>query len=340
MEEEDSRHRWDNDPQVVVRQLELHIEPLLREQDTEELRQLILQRGVQEGATHRPGTRTVVAEDESSLIGQCISHIFVPECLDILDRLLYALASERSTTLLDRNAPVLSINELRIVYTATEMLWIWGLERSVSHYSAFNGLVGSTIPKSMLVQRKALECVSSCLAVTRDFDHLYRIASCLKKVTFNDMFASLMVERSLNRIILSCFVMSNRTLVETPHSSEPSNNTFPDCQRVRSDAACVADKALQMLDEIRASSFCSLVVTRARVFLRCPHSWVRDAACLLLSSILGQRNGLQALITGYLDGEQHCLSAHKDRHLHVTFVQQDASTAPTWMPSRCRSLNW
>ena len=312
MEQEDSRHRWENDPQVVVRQLELHIEPLLRERHTEELLQLILQRGVQEGATHRP-------EDESSLIGHYISHTFVPGCLDILDRLLYAITSERSTTLLDRNAPVLSINELRIVYTATEMLWIWGLERSVSHYSAFNGLTGSTIPKSMLVQRKALECVSNCLAVTRDFDHLYRIASCLKEVTFNDMFASLMVERSLNRIILSCFVMSNRTLVETPHSSEPSYNT-PDCQRVRIDATCVADKAQQMLDEIRASSFCSLVVTRARVFLRCPHSWVRDAACLLFSSILGQRNGLQTLITGYLDGKQHYLSA---RFMSVMLIRTD-----------------
>lgn len=312
MEQEDSRHRWENDPQVVVRQLVLHIEPLLRERHTDELRQLILQRGVQEGATHRP-------EDESSLIGQYISHTFVPGCLDILDRLLYAIASERSTTLLDSNAPVLSINELRIVYTATEMLWIWGLERSVSHYSAFNGLAGSTIPKSMLVQRKALECVSSCLAVTRDFDHLYRIASCLKEVTFNDMFASLMVERSLNRIILSCFVMSNRTLVETLHSSEPSYNT-PDCPRVRIDATYVADKAQQMLDEIRASSFCSLVVTRARVFLRCPHSWVRDAACLLLSSILGQSNGLQTLITGYLDGEQHCLSA---RFMSAMLIKTD-----------------
>jgi len=312
MEQEDSRHRWENDPQVVVRQLVLHIEPLLRERHTDELRQLILQRGVQEGATHRP-------EDESSLIGQYISHTFVPGCLDILDRLLYAIASERSTTLLDSNAPVLSINELRIVYTATEMLWIWGLERSVSHYSAFNGLAGSTIPKSMLVQRKALEFVSSCLAVTRDFDHLYRIASCLKEVTFNDMFASLMVERSLNRIILSCFVMSKRTLVETHHNSEPSYNT-PDCQRVRIDATCVVDKAQQMLDEIRASSFCSLVVTRARVFLRCPHSWVRDAACLLLSSILGQRNGLQTLITGYLDGEQHYLSA---RFMSTMLIRTD-----------------
>lgn len=314
-EEQDSSHQWDNDPQVVVHQLKLHIEPLMREQHTDELRQLILQHGLQDAVTHRPSTVAVVAEDESSLIGHYISHTFMPGCLDILDRLLHALASERTTALLDKNMPVLSINDLRVVYTVTEVLWIWGLERSVSHYSAFNGLAGSTVPKSMLVQRKALECVSSCLAVTRDFDYLYRITACLKRVTFNDMFASLMVERSLDRIILSCFVISNRrSLVETPHSSsssEPSNDiTTPGCcQRVHSDAyTCATDKALQVLDEIRASSFCSLVVMRARVFLRCPHSWVRDAACLLLSSILGQRNGLQALITGYLDGEQHYLS--------------------------------
>lgn len=305
-EQEDS-HRWGNDgPQVVVHQLKLYIEPLVRDQHTEALRQLILQRGRQEGATHRP-------EDESSLIAHYISHTFVPGCLDILDRLLHILASDRMTSVLHKNMPVLSINDLRIVYTVTEVLWMWGLERSVSHFSAFNGLAVSTVPKSMLVQRKALECVSSCLPVTHDFDHLYRIAACLKRVTFNDMFASLMVERSLDRIILSCFVMSNRTLlVETlPHSSNCSSSEpsiTPGCQRVPIDAACIADKALQMLDEIRASSFCSMVVTRARVFLRGLHSWVRDAACLLLSSILGQRNGLQALITGYLDGEQHRLS--------------------------------
>jgi len=336
------------DPQVVVLQLRRHIEPLIREQNTEELRQLILQRCLQQGATDRPD----VVADGSSLVRHFISHTFVPECLVILDQLMHALASEQTTILLDKNMPVLSINDLRIVYTVTELLWTWGLEQSVSHYSTFNGLAVSSTPKSILIQRKALESVSSCLTVTPDFDYLYRIAACLKRVTFNDMFASLMVERSLDRIILSCLVLSNRTLMERASTDicpvDPSKTKVTGSAvepRMRND---VANMALQMLNEIRDSSYCSLVVTRARVFLRCQH-WLRDAACLFLSSILGQRNGLQATLTGYLDGEQAVVinALQVDvalecgpRYWTYGHWQDTASRVPTSQLSWCRLRSW
>ena len=237
----------------------------------------------------------------------------------------------------DLPAPLtaLSINHLRIVYTAVEVIWICGLcpllESSLCTKFDWSDVVH---PKSLLLSPDQLESWSNSIPPNSSLlvkgseqsdnalTMAWSYARCMHIVLRNNAFAAHMLPRNLRRLLVSLLVLSKTVLEQ---SAMFSNSSFSNSVLATSDsreatADMVPELAYNLLRELcDASGGKPLVVSELRIATRGP-SWMKTAASALLTHILlSPPDGLEAVLKAHLDGES-VLCLHYHQHIIIVFI--------------------
>jgi hypothetical protein len=189
--------------------------------------------------------------------------------------------------------PLISVQNLRVVYTSVEILWCWGLAASVRDHSKFE-LPPTTIPNAILVNQKVLSYGSGQLIRDIGAREMLRFANTIYWVVTVEGFSGLMLQRNLDRLLLTYMTLSSAAFV-----SDPGTETSVD--------ASVAQEATTALNQLVCGPFASAVVTKLRGFTKGP-AWLRDASLRILSSILTGLGGLEIVLSGYLEGAHPVLT--------------------------------
>ena len=234
----------------------------------------------------------------------------------------------------DLPAPLtaLSINHLRIVYTAVEVIWICGLSPLLE--SSMGGTKfdwsDAAHPKSLLLSHDQLESWSNILPPNTSLllkgseqsdnalTMAWSYARCMHIVLKNNTFAAHMLPRNLRRLLVSLLVLSKTVLEQ---SAMYSNSSFDNSVLATSDsreatADMVPELAYNLLRELCDTSVGKpLVVSELRIATRGP-SWMKTAASALLTHILlSPPDGLEAVLKAHLDGESYSCY-----HVHIEIV--------------------
>lgn len=216
---------------------------------------------------------------ESNSVSTAIGHL----CSQ-LNQLSDASLGVKATT-----TPLISVQNLRVVYSVVEILWFWALKGAVTRASGFE-LPTAPLPKAILVTAKVLNCGVNHAVDNIEEYRLLETVNTIRRVVINDAFSGLMLHRNLDRLLVTYMVLAREisTVSETSHVSNP-----------RADVVNAATVALQ---DLSTGPFASAVVTKLRSFTKGP-PWLRDAALSTLSGILLGPGGLEIVLSGYLEGK-------------------------------------
>lgn len=229
---------------------------------------------------------TLLSSNTSSVIEQAVD-VACSRLDEISDSLM---PLESSTT------PLISVQHLRVVYTAVELVWEWGMRIGIRTLSKFDP-PAAPLPNAILVSGKVLNYGADRLDASCDSQLLYRLARTMHRIVTNDTFSGLMLQRNLDRLLLAYMTLSQQhshsiyalnTQLKGGVSADPRNG--------------VAQQAKTALQALTSGPFSSAVVTKLRSFTKGP-PWLRDASLSLLSSILQSPGGLEIVLSGYLEGE-------------------------------------
>lgn len=217
-----------------------------------------------------------------SIVGsmnEYISDVMVPRIVQSLDKMMFLLAEDGNNA---AGVPLLSVQNLRLVYTAIEVLWQSSICATV-HKQADFVLPTSAYPSSLLIPKKTMDCLAEA-STGCAVSEVYAQIECMRKVVCDDTFSGLMLQRNLDRILLTYYTLA----LPQPDGSLHAHSAM-------------ATAELQSLAE---GPFASMIVTKLRGFTRGP-AWLRDASLSTLTSILQGKGGLETVLSGYLEGTHH-----------------------------------
>lgn len=219
--------------------------------------------------------------------GKYVSNVLIHGMSRTLDAMMAALSVEESQ---NPGKPILSVQNLRVVYTAIEMVWQWGVLPTISKLSDFVAPV-PPYPSSLLVQKRTIDSVHA--VPTASADTLERLVSTIATIVCNETFSGLMLQRNLDRVLLSYLVLSD------PHKVDSLLPSGPESELLRT--TDMHTRVGASLQSLCAGPYASMVVSKLRSFTKGP-AWLRDASCAILSGILQGPRGVETVLSGYLEG--------------------------------------
>ena len=232
---------------------------------------------------------------ENNMFQQYISDYFVPKATATLNAMVIALDDLESTKTVNSNSPLLSVQTLRVVYTAVELLWQWGINKAVLHNTHFPMPVAS-LPNALLVSKRTVDVVMEGTAHNAiPMQTILNITNCIRLVVTNDNFSGLMLQRNLDRVLLTYFWLS-----KTPSESSELVQHISETENLRN----IAASSREALDLLQRSPFAPFVVTKLRAFTK-GDAWLREASCQMLTNILVGNKGLEVVLSGYLEGRSY-----------------------------------
>jgi hypothetical protein len=167
---------------------------------------------------------------------------------------------------------LLSIQQLRVIYTSAEILWRWGIASFIGQMSTF-ALREQTTPKSILVNESWFEKFAELFSIRREEGVVIQYINCFVDIMLNDTFV-VMRQRNIDRVLLCAFVLQN------------GRNSV---------------QSRDWLENVRSKSMDGLLLSRLPHFLSGSPS-LKDSASRLLTSILISDHGLFSLLREYLEG--------------------------------------
>lgn len=188
---------------------------------------------------------------------------------------------------------LLSINHLRIVYTAIELLWVCGVLPFVWTMlgDSFDWGEGAH-PKSLLLSSELLILLSNNDAFVADASLALQYVQCIHCLISVPLFSTNMLPRNLRRVLVALLVLTGPKPSVTESDNENkliSRNEVP-------------TSAKQLLNDICFHSDSKIfVVSELRIATRGP-PWMRSAASDLFSRMLLSERGLEAVLRAYLEG--------------------------------------
>jgi hypothetical protein len=216
-----------------------------------------------------------------------ILHRVIPAMSDNLDRLIKQLLIDEA---LDPGKPILSVHNLRVVYSAIELIWQWGIQPTVASSSGFT-LPESAYPSSLLVHKRTVDHVFDYIkSHVIQVEHLEKLITSVMRLVSNDSFSGLMLQRNLDRILLVFIMLSDEDKVSVLDKSGVESNSF------------IKLRAVAVLRSLYEGPFASMVVSKLRAFTRGP-TWLREASCAILTNVLQGERGVEIVLSGYLEGK-------------------------------------
>lgn len=175
---------------------------------------------------------------------------------------------------------MVSINHVRVLYTALELLWVFGIQPTLDKASAFT-LPSSRLPNAMVIPPEALvELDGKPLLPVNSMVNFVSRVDLFQHLICNDMIASMVLPRNFGRLLLACYVFLEKA----------SKNE------------AITTRYQALLNELVATDkYKTMLVSKLRSFTSGP-VWLRKMASETLRQVVESSGGVQAVFSGYLDG--------------------------------------
>ena len=202
---------------------------------------------------------------------------------------------------------VLSINHLRIMYTAVELIWMCGVEpymRTILN-EKFNW--GQVLhPKSLLIAKDLMTLLLLKNTVTNDTNQILQYLQCIHNVISNSLFSTTMLPRNLRRLLIALIALSTsngKISINQMNESNTSENTDSNLDsytiQPQSDISTIATEMLEKICFQTENK--SFVVSELRIAAQGPH-WMKTAAGGLFLRLILSERGVECVLRAYLDG--------------------------------------
>jgi hypothetical protein len=217
---------------------------------------------------------------------------FITEIVTRLEKIVQTLQIYRLEEELKKEgttSPMLiSIQNMRVIYTFLELLWHWGMKKHILTLSENLNLPDDlSQPKSLLVNKDLMEFLTLTdkskgkISIPLDieiFNDLLRCTKVLNDIVTDEMFAHQMLERNINRILLSLIVLKR---------DRPNEETV-----------------VNLLNSLKESNFRHIIISRMRVFVSAT-SWLRNDVSQILADVIQSEKGVESVIRAYLEGSYY-----------------------------------
>jgi hypothetical protein len=224
-----------------------------------------------------------------------------------------------------------SVTNLRVVYTAIEVVWRWSLQSILELVSGFS-LPFTAQPSSILIKKPVLDFIGGSVQHSYVPSCVLATVNLLRELICNEHFSGIMIQRNMDRVLFGYFVLS----------CDIEGNNHDATLQVRSQAE-------QELSALQMGSYAGIVISKLRIFTGGP-VWLRTASCNVLTGVLmrratapsdsqgtavramgssvvaaeaqapapaqGELDGLQVVLGGYLEGNSYYFYCN----LFLTFV--------------------
>jgi hypothetical protein len=220
----------------------------------------------------------------------------------------------------------LSVTQLKTVYSALELLWGIGLREYIRYLNISESLrleemiAIRNLPNSLLFNLFLFDQLQQ--KVTDDFTRsghsalnearFYIYLETLQEIVFDDLFSDLMLPRSMDRLVLSYFVLRYR-LKDKPVSLHDNYRN----QSSSSSALISSESIDRLLSDLLNRPYKGLIVNRLRNFSK-TGDVIRAEALSLLTQIVISENGVLAVLSGYLDGKPTACTYFKNSQSPAT----------------------
>lgn len=260
----------------IVDELRRHLVPFFEESSSE-----VLIKVLQQKATECVPTTS---------IQQYISGVLLPYIVQALNKIVLLLEDGEHSV---PGVPLLSVQNLRLLYTTIELLWICGISNKVQQQAKFTlPLTGH--PNSLLIPKKIMDNLAVLSPEDCSFPELYSRIECIRAAVCNETLSGLMLQRNLDRILLTYYTLSNPEVGTLMQGGT-------DVAAGGTDTLSLSDASSNRLSDLIEGPFAAMIVTKLRGFTKGP-PWLRDAALVSLTHILQSDGGLEVVLSGYLEG--------------------------------------
>lgn len=192
------------------------------------------------------------------------------------------------------NDSLLSIQQLRVVYSSVEVFWRCAMRPFTLLHSSYClpcDQPNNPLPSSMLITREMIEGlpVDSTFVASPMVQQL-TYYKCLQTFVTNDLFSGHMLLRNADRILMSLFTL--KYVASQPESSLSESNRmsiFREVQEIETQLPFIFD-----------GRFTHIFVNKLRVFAKAP-LWMREMASDMMRRMLLSPGGLHATLNAYLE---------------------------------------
>lgn len=180
-------------------------------------------------------------------------------------------------------AALLSLNALRGVYTALELLWALALGPFVERHVGCS-IAHASYPKSLLVSEFVLKQLSQRVSAT-PIPSLWQYLNLIAQVVFSTSFTGMVVDRNFRRVFLGLMVFAEPSVEET---AIMLSNRDEASARVQ---AITADHRLHYL-----------IVSELKTVVARVTPLFRSRLTSTFSSVIMSERGVETVIRGFLQG--------------------------------------
>jgi hypothetical protein len=183
---------------------------------------------------------------------------------------------------------ILTIQQLRYVATAVEIVWTWGMSGIIKLLGNLELKSDQATPTSLLVTQQLLgsfslsqpaqECDAARLCAA-----LYRRTNCVMRLALSKVFSSMLIQRNLSRILVSLLLVT----------------TFP--QGKPKDIVLSAQEDLDSLMFHSSQALRSACVVALRCVTRA-NKWLVTGGGRTLTKVIMSAKGVECVLMAYLQG--------------------------------------
>jgi hypothetical protein len=182
---------------------------------------------------------------------------------------------------------LLSVNELKAIYSALEVFWLFGIAPTVEVFSSYSvdSLKGpQSFPKAMLFTKDLFqELFSVQKKIIFPIEDLFEMVELFEFFIFHPVFVSFVLNRNMSRYLLSLFTFATLSKKATQSFPIPSQT--------------ISSK----FDSLITSSYQALIINTLRGFTRAQEEIKNLAANLFHRILTSGVEGMRSVIIGYME---------------------------------------
>ena len=192
---------------------------------------------------------------------------------------------------------LLSINHLRAIYTSLEIIWHWGILPFTGPVATIDNQLEH--PSSLFLKLNFLCKVRNELVDSNDLSTIYLYINTMSNICKCTLFNSLMLDRVLPRILISCMVLQHEC-------HQPCNN-INNYKHIKLDediTNCIKKSTRKILYDFVNGHFNEkvLVIYCLKYASNGP-PWMQTLSTRIMTHILLSDDGLEAVIRGSAQGK-------------------------------------
>jgi hypothetical protein len=218
---------------------------------------------------------------------------------------------------------ILTIQQLRYIYTAVELVWSWGMKSSVQIVGGVAFKYYSAAPTALLLTETVLklandiikryenvetQIMNDIVIAQQRLSQLFDRAKCMRTLSLSKVFSSMLIQRNLKRIVITLLLLSEFPTTSLQKQSV-STRVVGHANLLQANIMSLRTNArTELLDIVfdsssQLKSACVIALRTLATVGNSPNNrWVVQAGGRLLTDIIMSPRGVEATLLAYLQG--------------------------------------